>query len=248
MKPNLLIAKSIFFFLTCILFSKTASAHYIWIEAPFTWQAGKADTIRFYYGEYAEGKREEAGKRLEEVNGLQAWILTPSGGKNRLQLQKIKDHFSAVYTPEAAGNYEIVVSNVEREVADWTQYDIGVVQPTHYAHQFFTTGGHASAKSVVPDLPLKILPVKWQTAYTIHQPLELQLFFKGTPLKGKLMVYAPNTWMKEIEEENGVYRFTPLEKGMYLIESIYKERVPGSFKGRPYEAIRHRTVITVQVQ
>lgn len=232
----------------CIGFSKTASAHYIWIEAPFEWQTGKADTIRFFYGEYAEGRREEAGKRLEEVNGLIAWILTPRGEKKILQLQKRKDHFSAVYTPETAGSYEIVVSNTEREVVDWTQYDIGIVRPTHYAHQLFSAGGLLIPKISEPDLPLQILPAKWQNAYAINQPIHLKLLFQEKAVKGKLMIYAPNTWMKEIEEENGGYQFTPLEKGMYIIESIYKERVPGIFKGKSYEAIRHRTVVTLFVR
>jgi hypothetical protein len=43
------------------------------------------------------------------------------------------------------------------------------------------------------------------------------------------------SWMKEIEDEKRIYTFTPLERGRYIIESIYKEREPGSFKGKNYE-------------
>lgn len=228
--------------------SKLAAAHYIWIETPFQWKTGKTDTIRFFYGEYAEGAREEAGKRLEEVNGLTAWIITPAGEKQPLALQKMKNHFSALYAPKLEGHYEIVLSDVEREVVDWRQYDVGIVRPTHYAYQTFFVGNTTANGSIGADLKFKIVPVKLQTSYAVNKPLALKLLFDAKDLKGKIMVYAPNTWMKEIESEDGVYAFTPLEKGRYIIESIYKERVPGNFKGKEYEATRHRTVVTIEVR
>ena len=131
------------------LFSKVASAHYLWIEAAEQWTVGKTGTIKIYYGEYAEGAREEAGKRLEEVNGLTAWNVTPNGEKVNLSLQKMSNHFLAEYTPKAAGKFEIELTNLVREVVDWTQYDIGLVQPTYYGHKPFYVVGKAEAKGRV---------------------------------------------------------------------------------------------------
>ncbi len=238
------------FFLSFSLFglSEIAAAHYIWIEAPFQWKEGKADTIKLFYGEYAEGGREQAGKRLEEMNGLAAWVVTPAGVKRPLVLKKMKNHFSAIYIPKSEGQYEIVLSNVEREIVDWTKYDVGIVRPTHYAHQTFFVGNKTTTGANDLDLQFKIMPVKLHSSYAVNQPIQLKLIFDNKDLKGKIMVYAPNTWMKEVEIEKGLYTFTPLEEGRYIIESIYKEKIPGIFKEKEYEAIRHRTVVTIQVE
>jgi uncharacterized GH25 family protein len=229
------------------LFYNTASAHYIWIEAVEKWAIGRPGTIKIYYGEYAEGAREEAGKRLEEANGITAWIVTPGGEKINLTLQKMSNHFLAQYTPRQAGKFEIELTNLVREVVDWTQYDIGVVQPTYYAHKPFYVGS-GNKNAAKPSLKFQIVPVEEKITYSVNKPIDLKLLFEGKDLKGKLMVYAPNTWMKEVESKDGVYTFTPLETGMYIVESIYKEKTPGTFKGKTYEAIRHRTTLTLKVQ
>ncbi|NCI48269.1 DUF4198 domain-containing protein [Sediminibacterium soli] len=225
----------------------TASAHYLWIEAQDKWAVGKPGTIRIYYGEYAEGAREEAGKRLEEANGLTAWVLTPGGEKIPLSLQKMNNHFLASYTPATAGKFEIELVNTSREVVDWTQYDIGIVQPTYYAHKPFYAGGSAVSKAT-PSLSFQILPAEEKAPFSVNKSINLKLLYGGKDLKGKLMVYAPNTWMKELESQEGIYSFIPPEKGMYIIESIYKEKIPGTFRGKAYEAIRHRTTFTLTVQ
>ena len=239
--------KIILFIFLITLVSKVASAHYIWIEAAEQWTVGKTGTIKIFYGEYAEGAREEAGKRLEEVNGLTAWIVTPNGEKVNLSLQKMSNHFLAEYTPKAAGKFEIELTNLVREVVDWTQYDIGLVQPTYYGHKAFYVGGKAEAKAK-PTMRFQIVPVEEKIVYSVNKPINLKLTYEGKDFKGKLMVYAPNTWMKEVESKDGTYTFTPLEKGMYIVESIYKEKAPGTFKGKSYEAIRHRTTLALTVQ
>lgn len=46
----------------------------------------------------------------------------------------------------------------------------------------------------------------------------------------------------------GIDTFTPLEKGLYIVESTFKEKMSGPFKGKTDEAIRHRTTITLSVR
>lgn len=239
--------KVLLFLFLITLISSTASAHYIWIESAEKWTVGKPGTIKIYYGEYAEGAREEAGKRLEEANGLTAWVVTPNGEKVNLSLQKMNNHFLAEYTPKQAGKFEIELTNLVREVVDWTQYDLGVVQPTYYGHKPFYVDGKVDAK-VKPTLKFQIATVEEKLVYPVNKSIDLKLLYEGKDFKGKLMAYAPNTWMKEVEAKDGVYTFTPLEKGMYIIESIYKEKAPGTFKEKAYEAIRHRTTVTLTVQ
>lgn len=87
-----------------ILFYSTASAHYIWIEVADKWAIGKSGTIKIYYEEYAKGTREKAGQRLEEANGLTAWIVTPGVEKINLTLQKMRNHFLGRSTPSQAAS------------------------------------------------------------------------------------------------------------------------------------------------
>lgn len=149
--------------------------------------------------------------------------------------------------PRQAGKFKIELTNLVREVVDWTQYDIGVVQPTYYAHKPFYVGS-GNENAAKPSLKFQIVPIEERKTYSVNKPIDLKLLYEGKNLKGKLMVYAPNTWMKEVESKDGVYTFTPFEKGMYIIESIYKEKTPGTIKGKSYEAIRHRTTLTLTVQ
>jgi uncharacterized GH25 family protein len=247
------------FIILLIIFSSQSFAHYVWIETLPEVKVGEKQSIKIFYGEYENNLKEEAGKRLEEINGLIAWIINPSGEKIIVELTKKENHFLTDFTPIIGGRYEIFVLNNQREVVDWSAHDIGVIKPVYYAHQTFFVSDLKVKQELQYDsanfiLDLEIFSL---TKNLIHEnyfqkgnTILFNVYLRSEELtKAKLMVYAPNGWMKELERgANGLFTFTPLEKGQYLIECIYKERTPGQFNGKAYEAIRHRSILTIYVK
>lgn len=247
--------------LTILAFTPSlAKAHYIWIETEPQSKPGEVQEVHFYYGEYHEFLREEAGGRLEEIDGIKAWVIDPDGKKIEVALAKEKNHFKGAISPKKAGRYNITASNLEREVVDWSKHDIGIVRPTYYARtQFisFEKGRVSESEEEIKDfLELDIVPVtkfldplKETISPQVGEEVALRVFFKAKPLaEAKLSAYAFNGWLKELRADSGgITRFVPLWKGRYVIECIYLEKTPGEFKGKRYEAIRHRATFTIMV-
>lgn len=240
--------------LTSVYF--TCTSHFIWIETSANATPGKEQTVRLFYGEYADNLVEKAGYKLEEVNGLNAFYLDANLQKNELSLQKINDGYTAKLTPSTAGLYQVLAINNVREVVDFSRYDIGVVRPIYYSriHVLSTAkDGKIEVPVVAPYHELDILPVyntKGQITFNPNEKMDLKVYFKQKGLaKAKLHVFAPNGWMKELDcDENGMAAYTPIWKGQYLVECIYKERTPGQFLNKDYEAIRHRSILTLLVK
>jgi len=231
------------------LLTNNVFAHYMWIEASPTLKLGQEQTVKIFYGEFENKLLEESGKRLDEVAGLEAWMIDPSGKKESMRLEQQQNHYVTKVIPTLKGKYEVLVVNTVRSVVDWTAYDLGIIKPTYYSCFVFNVGekDHA-APSIRNDLALMI--VTEAIKFSMDKEVKLNAFYKGKEIKkAKLMVYAPNGWMKELERnEKGVYSFIPLEKGQYVIETIYKEKIPGVYQDKNYEAIRHRATLTIYVK
>lgn len=217
-------------------------AHYIWIETDSNPRVGGEQLIKIYYGEYNEGVREKRGGKLEELEGITAWIIDPNGKK--IQLTVIKDalYFKTSFIPKQEGKYVVVAVNEIREVLDWRKYDIGIIRPVYYTSreiQVGNSGEVVSGKSHMADFMITKQP-------NAGDEKSFTLFFKGQPLaNAKVLFHAPNEWSKELKTDaNGVVSITPPWNGMYVVECIYPEKVPGNFKGKQYETIRHRVTYT----
>ncbi len=212
--------------LLCLPFG--ARGHYLWIESDTPAEA------RVFFGEVAEGVKEKAGGRLDERDAIQGRIERSENSSSALTLDKKADHFAIA---KQDGNGWLVVQDLAGEVKDWTKSDIGIVKPMFYARA-------AIANKVTPAQPtltLDILPDP-------QDPKQFRVFFKKQPLpKAKVLVYAPNTWMQELQaDESGVVKISTPWPGRYVLDVIYKEREPGEFKGSRYEAIRHRATFTLK--
>ena len=203
-----------------------ARAHYLWIESDSPAES------RVYFGEVAEGVREKAGGRLDERDATQAQLEQEGKAATPLSLAKKDDHF-LISAKDATG--WIVVQDLTSPVKDWTKSDIGIVKPMFYARAAVANKPTAAK----PTLTLDVIadPAK---------PQEVQVFFKQQPLpKAKVLVSAPNSWTKELEaDDSGKVTIATPWPGRYVVEVIYKERVPGEFQGTKYEAIRHRATLT----
>lgn len=204
-----------------------AQAHYLWIESETSAEA------RVYFGEFNEGVREKMGGRLEERAALQLWLEQPEHSRKTLSWVKREDHFFSALVPPAAG--WLVAVDLTSEVKDYRKHDIGIVKPMFYAR---AAVGNRPAPSQ-PSLELDLLPAP-------GQPEGVQVFFRQKPLGGaKVFVYAPNLWMQELKsDERGKVSFTAPWPGRYVIEVIHKEKKPGEFQGKRYEAVRHRMTLS----
>lgn len=211
----------------CLSLPALAQAHYLWIESE------KSTEARVYFGEFNEGVREKRGGRLEERAAMQLWLEQPDRSRKSLSWVKRQDHFfSALVTPAAGW---LVAADLTSEVKDYRKHDIGIVKPMFYAR---AAVGDRPAPAR-PSLELDLLPLP-------GQPDAVQVSFRQKPLGGaKVLVYAPNLWMQERKsDEQGKVSFSAPWPGRYVLDVIHKEEKPGEFKGRRYDAVRHRMTLS----
>lgn len=210
--------------LLCVPF--VARAHYLWIESETPAEA------RVYFGEVAEGVKEKAGGRLDERDAIEGRLERANQPASPLSLTKRSDHFSITGKEE---NGWLVVQDLASEVKDWTKSDIGIVKPMFYARAAIAN----KVTAAQPTLTLDVLPDP-------ANPGTLRIFFKQQPLpKAKVIVNAPNQWTQELQaDESGNVKIATPWPGRYVLDIIHKERVPGEFQGKKYEAIRHRVTFS----
>ncbi|NUN92812.1 MAG: DUF4198 domain-containing protein [Verrucomicrobiae bacterium] len=203
-----------------------AQAHFLWIESETPTEA------KVYYGEFAEGLREKAGAKLEERGACRVFLDRAQQPESPLSCSKMEDHFLARFQ---SANGWILVQDLEGEVKDWRKHSLGIVKPVYYARA--AVANRASAPHA--KMTLDILP----EANALQR---LQVLFRDKPLPGaKVAVYAPNSWMRELrtDSEGRVTISTPWS-GRYVVEVIHKENRRGEWRGKAYEAIRHRATFS----
>jgi uncharacterized GH25 family protein len=221
-----------------------ASAHYLWIELNGTNRVGAQQEIRIYYGEFNEGIREIKGGRLEELSGIQAWVIGPDGKQTVLTVTTADKFFKTTFTPQLEGKYTLVAVNIIREVVDWSKSDIGIARPVYYTSREISVGKTVEPVSLKTPAEAEMLIRKIPSSENTFQ-----VIFKGVPLaNAKVFFHAPNEWSKELSaNKEGIVSFNPLWKGQYIVECIYPEKTPGSFKGKDYQLIRHRATVTFDI-
>src|SRR5690606_26230965 len=110
-------------FLTAVLVlavTGRVSAHYLWIELSAPAKVGQETEVRIYYGEVNEGVREVKGGRLEELQGVVAWLIAPDGSRSALPVTIDSKYFKTTFRPQQEGKYVILATNTVREVVDWS--------------------------------------------------------------------------------------------------------------------------------
>jgi uncharacterized GH25 family protein len=103
---------------------------------------------------------------------------------------------------------------------------------------------------------LEVIPLSHGTnlsygafSHKVSSEIVFKVMFKGAPVASRaVLVHAPIGWDKELHTDSqGVASFTPLWPGFYVVEVEYQEKTPGEYKGKSFEAIRHRGTLTVDV-
>lgn len=248
--------------LACFYFGvNEAQAHYLWFEVDSVVKPNDNIPIKLYFGEYQENQLEARGGRLDERKGTTLHVGGPSGTDlQALPLQENMRHFLGTLSVQEAGIYNLVATDATSPVVDYTKFDIGIVRPIFYARTWllsFQPGG-VSERALMPQpvLDLDILPVTRHLDVQagvfgpkVDEETVFRVIFKGKPLTDRAVIniYAPNGWLWEAKiDADGLGRFTPLWPGIYVIDVVYLEKTPGEFKEKAYEAIRHRSTLTLK--
>ncbi len=204
-----------------ILLTTNAFAHAIWIEK------GSEPQLNVFFGEYGDGIREKSGGKLDDVNGLEGWVLDAKGNKQAAQIETGSDRF--IIKGDASG---AIVQNMRVPVKDMTKYNIGIAKPFYYARL-------AAASDSSPILPLDMLASADQKS--------AQVFFEGKPLaQEKVIVTAPNGWSREIKtDDEGRIALDLPWAGLYVLEVIHSVEKKGSYEGKDYALERHRMTLSL---
>src|SRR5699024_3893289 len=106
-----------FFLLT--LLSLPAMAHNLSIEPAPTGKVGQSQAVHVYLGEYAYGVRENIQEHSKEVGPITLSLIKPNGEVIELKTTINGNHFTAEFTPEEQGHYQLALSVTKAPVVDW---------------------------------------------------------------------------------------------------------------------------------
>ena len=223
-------------FLTCLLGTLTAQAHYLWIETNTNGKLGQSQEVRVHYGEYTYGVIEKVeGEAFPAVSKFTLWVISPDGSKTELKTEPKEDHYLASFTPSQNGVYTIALNNNEIDVIDYTQYDFGIFKTHYHSTAKVKVGTDGDTKAENPEgIVVKQLE-------NDGKEIKLQVLYKGEPIpKNELKVYVADLWSKTLyTDDNGEVSFALPWDTKYIVETTTKEEIPGTYNGEEYEFIWH---------
>lgn len=235
--------KKFWLLLLVVLIPNCAYAHFLWIETDCANTGPCVAKLKF--GEYPRVK-ETLDTRLNE-RAESRMSAHPAAGAVSLPLTPEKDHFAASVTPSMGKIAYLSAIDDESPVVDLSKHRIGIVRPIFSATAVLP-GSDAALSLRTPGPALQLLPAA-ATNLRTGQEVSFKIMLNGAPVAQKATVYinAPNGWAWEGEVADGSVAFTPLWPGQYVADVVVLEEVPGEFKGKTYEAIRHRATLTLNV-
>lgn len=214
-------------------------AHGYWFELEQSENAaiGEPVQIHLYYGEYASQIR-EVGSRLDKMVDIKVTVISPDGEELEVNMTQTNTRWEGSYTPNSEGYYQVLGLNDTREVQDWHKHKLGITRPIQYLRTGFSVGENQSAADQLLYL---------DTFCKINaNNVELYAMKDGKPMnKTKIRVVNPEGWLQDkFSNQIGFVSVVPNKKGLYLAEVEWIEEVPGTFKGKAYETIRHKCDMT----
>lgn len=216
--------------------SNRAQAHALWIETAPIGKSGKAQQVHVYYGEPAESKLEKIADWWSDVGSFALWLHLPDGSSQQLVVTAQSDHYTATFTPVAAGNYTLSVIQPVKETFDGHKYQFNataVVAVGRTVLERASAGLEKDFRVFTADTAVK----------KVGKPIQVSAQLDGKPLKElEVTVFSPNGWSKTFHtDEQGILSFTPDRKGPYLVEALYSTEV----NGEDYKHLHHIATWTI---
>lgn len=223
--------RSIKLFFLAALFALSidnAFAHALWIETSATGKAGQKQTVKIYYGEFAENERDNVDKWYSDVKEFSLWLVGPDQQKTKLSLTQGSNYFESTFTPGQDGVYVLQVSHEAKELGGTTKY------------HFLATANVRVGKSTLAVVSTNVLNLYHDDVSTgkANSLFKLKANLNGAAAKDKTVsVFSPSGWSKQIKtNESGVAEFTPLWPGRYVVEVSDMDKTPGDHHGKNYTA------------
>jgi len=237
--------KKLILTLTLVLAIASPSfAHYLWVETNAKGEAGKAQDVQVFYGEYTNGVLEQVeGEYFPAVKAFTLWAVDAQGNKTKLDVTAKTDRYVASFTPKTNGTYTIVLDNDDIEVIDYSEYDFGIFK-THYNASAVVQVGPAVTNSTnVNATGISVIEIANNS-----EAVKLQVLFKGQPLaETEAELFIADNWTKKVTtDKDGYIMFKRPWNTKYILEATKKEEVPGKFKGKDYEFIWHCATYCIQ--
>lgn len=237
--------KNIFLTLSIILLACTKSfAHYMWVESSPNGKIGQPQEVKVFFGEYTYGEIEETkGDAFKSVEKFTLWAIDANGTKTKLKTTAKENYYLAEFTPTNKGTYTLVLDNNNINVIDYTKYDFGIFK-THYhavAKVQVENSNNATATVNPNGITVKDISTKENT-------VKLQVLFKDKVLgKNEVKVYVADLWTKTLTtDKDGFVTFNLPWNTKYIVETTYKEKVPGTYNNEKYEFVWHCVAYTLQ--
>lgn len=210
--------------LTLLLLALSTSmlfAHSLWIETAAKGKVGQAQTVKLFFGEYAQEERDELSKWRSDLPSLTLWLVSPDGEKTQLTTKQGTNVVESSFTPQKNGVYTLLVSHKLKDLSGGT----GLLE---FAASTNVSVGTAAAPAITVNTnDVKALPVG---ATKVNAPAKVKVWVKGESKAGAtVLVFSPNKWGQELETDaNGTVTFTPLWPGKYVIEATNFTATPGT--------------------
>jgi len=230
---------------------KNIQAHALWLETSSVGVKGRAQQVKVYYGEYAEGLHEKvAGNFSGEMQQFSLWLVAPDNSKTQLTCTSDTDCFTAQFIPDQEGIYTLVLENKSMKIVD-TKGNLGLLKPFFYGVTAVKIGRPGQKETADALNSGGIFIVKkdhadWKTG----TPLSLAVLNQGKPLDNvSVTIFSPEGWIKEVPvDQKGEMQFKPEWKGRYVAEVVYFDKTPGESGGDKYQTSRNVSTCAFEVK
>lgn len=205
-------------------------AHALWIEAPFNASAGEKQTVKVFYGEYAHKELEKVNDWYSDVKEFKLILTAPDGTSAPLAATAHEDHFTAEFTPSQGGIYTLSIAHNPKFDGD-ELYQFNTVARVQVGK--LTTGADKQPKQ---DITFQLVITE---KYKVNKPINLATLLKSVPTEGiGIEIVSPSGWNTHITtDKDGKATFTPLWKGVYMIEASKYQSEQGTVNG-----VEHKNV------
>ena len=207
--------------IVCLFTFNRASAHALWIDTAPTGKPGKAQQVRIYYGEPADGVLEKVTDWWSDVGSFVLTLHLPDGSSQPLATTAQADHYVATFTPAADGIYTLSIAQPVKETFDGHKYQFNGTA--------FVMVGKMDNPTAAGTGDFRVIS-KLSDTKAIGKPISITAQLDAQPLKElEVTVFSPNGWSKTFHtDESGLISFVPDRKGDYLVEALYSVDVVGA--------------------
>ncbi|RZM15989.1 MAG: DUF4198 domain-containing protein [Pedobacter sp.] len=222
--------KKTFLMMIAMLFSVSSLfAHALWIETSATGKIGQKQSVKVFYGEYADLGRDSVSTWYSDVKEFTLWLVGPDKKKVQLTVTPSVNYFEASFTPDQNGSYTVMVSHEAKELGGTTKY--------HFLSSADVSVGKASAVAAQNTNGLK-LHLADVNSVKVKQAVKMTALSKDAAHSKKAVtVFSPTGWSKEFyTDEQGAFEFTPLWAGRYVVEISDTDKTPGQHHGKDFKS------------